>query len=267
MYIKWAYFSTRRRLCLWLVISCFTLNGFQHRREWKTVFSSKVSPSSVRTGKLVMAWCQPPDKASFSSMTKNTKPLTSMFQKDSNTSLFSFGSREVEQCPAIGIADLGRVSLLQHSPDSVHITCCHCSLDLQLLMKLRVPSAVMVQHPATFQRGNIYLCLKWRFSLTCKGLYHPESFTHFICCTLNIVYLKYTCYTGAWDNEAKEGIESLLPVLLSLLKNNVSGIDTTWITLGLSLYGLPQSIKSKSKGVKSPLRSRSGHFFVSISIS
>lgn len=155
--------------------------------EVKAVFSSKVMPSSVWTEKLVMAWCQPPDNASFCSMTKNTKPLTSMLQKDTNTSLFSFGSREVEQCPAIGIADLRRVSLLQHSPDSVHITCCHCSLDLQLLMKLRVPSAVMVQHPVTFQKGNVYLCSKWSFSLTCKHLYHPKPFTHFIYCTLNIV--------------------------------------------------------------------------------
>ena len=82
-----------------------------------------------------------------------------MLQKDSNTSLFSFGSGEVEQSPAVGVADLGRVSLLQHSPDSADIPSCHCSLDLQLLMKLRVPSAVMVQHPVTFRKGNVHLCL------------------------------------------------------------------------------------------------------------
>lgn len=151
-----------------LFVTCYifffflTLNGFQHRSEWKFVFSSKVTPSSVWTEKLVMAWCQPPDKASFSSMTNNTKPLTSMLQKDSNTSLFSFGSREVEQCPAIGIADLRRVSLLQHSPDSVHITCCHCSLDLQLLMKLRVPPAVMVQHPVTIKIKRSHIPFMWQ---------------------------------------------------------------------------------------------------------
>lgn len=90
---------------------------------------------------------------------KKTKPLTSMLQKDSNTSLFSFGSREVEQCPAVGIADLRWVSLLQHSPNSADIPRCHCCLDLQLFMKLRVPSAVMVQHPVTFRNGNVYLYL------------------------------------------------------------------------------------------------------------
>lgn len=90
---------------------------------------------------------------------KNTKCLTSVLQEDSNTSLFSFGSRKVKQCPAVGVTDLGRVSLLQHPPDRAHITRCHCSLDLQLLMKLRVPSAVMVQHPVTFRNGNIHLCL------------------------------------------------------------------------------------------------------------
>lgn len=88
-----------------------------------------------------------------------SKPLTSMLQKDSHTSFFSFGSREVEQRPPVSIADLRRVSLFQHSPDSADVPRCHCSLDLQLLMKLRVPSAVMVQHPVTFQKGKVYLCV------------------------------------------------------------------------------------------------------------
>lgn len=82
-----------------------------------------------------------------------------MLQKDSNTSFFSFGSREMEQCPSVGIADLRRVPLLQHSPYSADIPCCHCSLDLQLLVKLRIPSAVMVQHPVTFRNGNFHLYL------------------------------------------------------------------------------------------------------------
>lgn len=80
-----------------------------------------------------------------------------MLQKYSNTSLFSFGSREMEQCPTVGITDLRRVSLFQHSSDSADIPRCHCSLDLQLLMKLRVPSAVMVQHPVTFRMG-MFIC-------------------------------------------------------------------------------------------------------------
>lgn len=80
-----------------------------------------------------------------------------MLQEDSHTSLFSFGGREVEQCPPVGVADLGRVSLFQHSPDGADVARCHCSLDLQLLVKLRVPSAVMVQHPVTFQRGGVDL--------------------------------------------------------------------------------------------------------------
>lgn len=83
-----------------------------------------------------------------------------MFQKDSHTSLLSFGSREVEQRPAVGVADLGRVALLQHPPDGVDISCCHCSLDLQLLVKLRVPPAVMVQHPVKFHKDNVNELLK-----------------------------------------------------------------------------------------------------------
>lgn len=85
--------------------------------------------------------------------------LTSVLQKDSNTSLFSLGCWEVKQCPAVGITDLWWVSLLQHSPDRAHIPRRHCSLDLQLFMKLRVPSAVVVQHPVTFRNGNVHLYL------------------------------------------------------------------------------------------------------------
>lgn len=128
-----------------------------------------------------------------------TKSQTSMLQKYSNTSLFSFGSREVEQRPAVGITDLRWVPLLQHSPDSADISRCHCSLDLQLLMKLRVPSAVMVQHPVTCWNGNVHLylitvrknwwmhslclgepsgyVLKWSFWLSCQEL---VTYTHWL---------------------------------------------------------------------------------------
>lgn len=75
-----------------------------------------------------------------------------MLQKHSHTSLFSFGSGEVKQRPAVGITDLRRVALLQHSPDSAHVPRRHRSLDLQLLMKLWVPSAVVVQHPFTIRQ-------------------------------------------------------------------------------------------------------------------
>lgn len=91
-----------------------------------------------------------------------TKKLTSVFQKDSHASLFSLGSREVEQRPAIGVADLGRVALLQHPPDSVDVSRCHCSLDLQLLVKLRVPSAVMVQHPVESHNDDVHPRLELR---------------------------------------------------------------------------------------------------------
>lgn len=73
-----------------------------------------------------------------------------MLQENPNTPLLSFGSREVQQRPAIGITDFWRVPVLQHPPDRADISGCHRSLDLQLLMKLRVPSAVMVQHPVIF---------------------------------------------------------------------------------------------------------------------
>lgn len=98
-------------------------------------------------------------KPNLTARPEKKTPLTAMLEKDPNTSLFSFGSREVEQCPSVGIADLRRVSLLQHSADRADVPRCHCSLDLQLLVKLRVPSAVMVQHPVTFGIGNVHLYL------------------------------------------------------------------------------------------------------------
>lgn len=71
-----------------------------------------------------------------------------MLQEDSDTSLFAFGSRKVEQRPSVGVTDLGRVSLFQHPADSADVARRHRRLDLQLIVKLRVPSALMVQHPA-----------------------------------------------------------------------------------------------------------------------
>lgn len=75
-----------------------------------------------------------------------------MLQKHSHTSLFSFGGGEVKQRPAVGVTDLGRVALFQHPPDGAHVPGRHRSLDLQLLVKLWVPPAVMVQHPS--QKNN-----------------------------------------------------------------------------------------------------------------
>lgn len=126
-----------------------------------------------------------------------------MLQEDPDTSLLPLGSGEVEQGPPVGITDLRRVALLQHLPDSVHIPRCHCSLEqrqyklralafifsisshlpvgnansrvdrlgikclclyLQLLLKLGVPSTVMVQHPVTSRNGrghpHLVLCLE-----------------------------------------------------------------------------------------------------------
>lgn len=96
-----------------------------------------------------------------------------MLQEHPHTSLFSFGSREVKQRPAIGIADLRRVSLLQHSPDRAHVPRCHRSLDLQLLVKLWVPSAVMVQHPVTFSKGR-FICISGQ---VCNR-YHAKKKQH-----------------------------------------------------------------------------------------
>jgi hypothetical protein len=91
------------------------------------------------------------------STTKEPNPLTSVLQEDPYTSLLALGGREMEQRPAVGVPYFGGVALLQHSADSAHIPSRHRSLDLQLLMQLRVPYALMVQHPVTFRKGNVLL--------------------------------------------------------------------------------------------------------------
>lgn len=74
-----------------------------------------------------------------------------MLEEDTYAALLALGGREMQQRPAVGIPDLGRVALLQHLAHGVDITGCHRSLDLQLLLQVRVPSEVMVQHPVTLR--------------------------------------------------------------------------------------------------------------------
>lgn len=61
-------------------------------------------------------------------------PHTSVLKKDTNAALFALGGREVQQGPAVGVSDLGRVALLQHFAHSVNIAGRYCCLDLQLLL-------------------------------------------------------------------------------------------------------------------------------------
>lgn len=147
-------------------------------------------------------------------MKRQAKPLTSVLQKHSNTSLFPFGSREVQQRPAVGVADLGRVSLLQHPPDGVHVPCCHRSLDLELLMKLRVPSAVMVQHPVTCHRatvlpgaGELLTHLVTMPSWNLSMLYHSEPCVWCIQC---IDLSKVPCSISAAGKDLNFHILSVL---------------------------------------------------------
>lgn len=111
-----------------------------------------------------------------------------MLQEHPHTSLFSFGSREVKQRPAIGIADLRRVSLLQHSPDRAHVPRCHRSLDLQLLVKLWVPSAVMVQHPVTVSKGR-FICISGQ---VCSRYHAKKSSIQTLLLCLLKKYLHHT---------------------------------------------------------------------------
>lgn len=67
-----------------------------------------------------------------------------MFQKDTDTSLLAPCCREVKQGPAVGVAAVGGIALLQHLAHGVDIAGGHGSLDLQLLLQLRVPPAVVV---------------------------------------------------------------------------------------------------------------------------
>ena len=67
-----------------------------------------------------------------------------MLQEDPYTSLLSLGGREMEQRPSVGVPYFRGVALLQHPADGAHIPRRHRSLDLQLLMQLRVPYALMV---------------------------------------------------------------------------------------------------------------------------
>jgi hypothetical protein len=50
----------------------------------------------------------------------------------------------MEQGPAIGISAIWGIALFQHLSYCVNIPGCHCSLNLQLFLKLRVPPAVVV---------------------------------------------------------------------------------------------------------------------------
>lgn len=70
--------------------------------------------------------------------------LTSMLQKNTDTSLLASCSREMKQGPAVGVAAVWRISLLQHLAHGVDIASGHSSLDLQLFLQLRVPPAVVV---------------------------------------------------------------------------------------------------------------------------
>lgn len=57
-----------------------------------------------------------------------------MFEEHTHAALLSLRRREVQQRPAVGVPDLGRVALLQHLADGVDITGRHRRLDLQLLL-------------------------------------------------------------------------------------------------------------------------------------
>lgn len=70
--------------------------------------------------------------------------LTSMLQKNTDTSLLASRCREMKQGPAVGIPTVGGISLLQHLAHGVNIAGGHGSLDLQLFLQLRVPPAVVV---------------------------------------------------------------------------------------------------------------------------
>lgn len=65
---------------------------------------------------------------------ENIRPRTSVLKKNANTTFFALSSGEVEQGPAVGVSDLGRVALLQHLAHGVDIASCHRRLDLQLLL-------------------------------------------------------------------------------------------------------------------------------------
>lgn len=82
---------------------------------------------------------------------RNSRPPTSVLEEDTDATLLALGSREMQQCPTVGVPDLGRVALLQHLAHGVDIAGCHRCLDLQLLLQVRVPSEVMVQHPVTLR--------------------------------------------------------------------------------------------------------------------
>lgn len=57
-----------------------------------------------------------------------------MFEEHAHAALLPLRRREVQQRPAVGVSDLGRVALLQHLADGVDIAGRHCRLDLQLLL-------------------------------------------------------------------------------------------------------------------------------------
>lgn len=97
--------------------------------------------------------------------------LTSVLQEHAHTSLLPFSSGEVQQSPAVGVSYLRGVASLQHPPDGADVTRRHGSLDLQLLMEIRVSSAVMVQHPVT--GGKREPRVTWTGPLTARS----ETFT------------------------------------------------------------------------------------------
>lgn len=62
------------------------------------------------------------------------EPRTSMLEKNADAAFLALSGGEVEQGPAVGVSDLGRVALLQHLAHGVDIAGCHRRLDLQLLL-------------------------------------------------------------------------------------------------------------------------------------